>query len=129
MVIEYEKISSGTKWESIVGYSRAVLAGSVIYVSGTTATNKSGNITGKGDPYKQTVKTIRNIESALKQFDSSLENVARVRIFLANIKDWKKIAKAHLEFFDKIRPACTMVEVNQFIDPEILVEIEAEAIA
>ncbi|WP_320415963.1 RidA family protein [Candidatus Nitrosotalea sp. TS] len=111
-----------------MGYSRAIRVGSVIYVSGTTATNKSGKIVGKRNPYKQAVQAIRNIESTLKQFDSNLENVVRIRIFVANIKDWKKIAKAHSEFFDKIRPTCTMVEVNRFIDPEILVEIEAEAV-
>lgn len=126
--MDRKKVFSGIKWESLVGYSRAIRVGSVIYVSGTTATNKAGKIIGKRDPYKQAVQTIRNIESALEQFDSNLENVVRIRIFVSNIKDWKKIAKAHSEFFDKIRPACTMVEVNRFIDPEILVEIEAEAV-
>jgi len=126
--MERKKISSNTKWESIVGYSRAIRVGSNIYVSGTTATNKFGKITGKRNPYKQTVQAIKNIESALKQFDSNLENVVRTRIFVANIKDWKKIAKAYSEFFDKIRPTCTMVEVNRFIDPAILLEIEVEAV-
>lgn len=126
--MDRKKVFSGIKWESIVGYSRAIRVGSVIYVSGTTATNKSGKIVGKRNPYKQAVQAIRNIESALEQFDSNLENVVRIRIFVANIKDWKKIAKAHSKFFGKIRPACTMVEVNGFIDPEILVEIEAEAV-
>lgn len=124
-----QHISSGTKWEAAVGYSRAVRVGSIIHVSGTTATDAGGNIVGVGDPYVQTMQAIMNIESALLQPESCLEEVVRTRIYVKNIGDWEKIGAAHAKFFERTRPATSMVEVNRFIDTDILVEIEAEAIS
>lgn len=128
--MQRKNVSSETQWESIVGYSRAIRAGPHIFVSGTTATDKmTGAIVGQNDAYTQTIHAIGNIENALKKLDSSLNDIVRTRMYVVNIaNDWKKVGRAHAELFKNINPATTMVEISSLISPEILVEIEADAI-
>jgi enamine deaminase RidA (YjgF/YER057c/UK114 family) len=123
-----QSISSGAPWEPIVGYSRAVRVGGHVFVSGTAAVDAEGNIVGKGNPYEQTAYICRKIQTALEQAGATLKHVVRTRMYVVNIKDWEEIGRAHGEYFGSIRPATAMIQVGSLISPEMLVEIEADAV-
>ena len=126
--MERTNISSGAKWEDIVGYSRAVKVGNRVEVSGTTATDENGDLVGAGDPYAQAIQAFQNVERAVAEAGGSTTDVVRTRMYVTNADDWEEIGRAHAEFFGDVKPAATLVEVNRLIDPEMLVEIEADAV-
>jgi enamine deaminase RidA (YjgF/YER057c/UK114 family) len=126
--MERERVPAGTKWESVVGYSRAVRAGQVVVVAGTTGLDAAGNVVGVDDAGAQTRQTLANVVAALEQLGARREDVIRTRIFVTDIERWEEVGRAHGEFFGEVRPAVTMVEVSRLIDPAMLVEIEAEAV-
>ncbi|MCJ2532238.1 MAG: RidA family protein [Candidatus Thermoplasmatota archaeon] len=126
--MERERVATDTPWEARVGYSRAVRVGPHVYVSGTTATDSKGKIVGEGDPYQQTVQVFRNIRVALEAIGSGLQDVVRTRMYVTDIEAWEEIGRAHGEAFGEVRPAATMVEIRRLIDPDMIVEIEVDAV-